>query len=246
MTKIVTILLTHQTHAEVCRMLSYWQEMDAEQEFIIAHGGDLDRPDSFDGYWVKITDPMLRTKDHPRERQSYLGVFQALAPLIAQLEATHVHLAEYDEIPLIRDLNQKLLDWMSQERCDVLGHRLVRVDQSSHPHYLDHQKDSAFDRYWQSIGVRDDATITLSMLGCGSFWKHEAFQAVASLQPSMRMYLELFLPTAAHHLGYRVRPMPSQQDVFMAPEKPKSPGELERYRELGAWRLHPVKHMWLE
>ena len=175
-------------------MLSYWRDLDPQQEFIIAHGGDLDKPTDFTGNWVKITDPELRTKDHPRERQSYLGVFRALAPLISQLNATHVHMAEYDEIPLIPDLNRKLLDLMGEERCDVLGHRLMRVDESSHPHYLDHQKDPAFGRYWKTFAIREDSGVTLSMLGCGSFWKCEAFQAVAALLPTMRMYLELFLP----------------------------------------------------
>jgi len=51
------------------------------------------------------------------------------------------------------------------------------------------------------------------------------------------------LPTAVHHLGYRVRPI-SNQDVFMAPELIKKKQDLSDYRQQGAWRVHPVKEMW--
>jgi hypothetical protein len=244
MHKIVTILLTHQSAEKVEKMLKYWRAQDVNQYFIVAHGGDLDRPESSADYWVKIADPLLRTKDHPRERQSYLGVFAATVSIVEKLGATHVHLAEFDEIPLVNNLNQKLLNMMEHENCDVLGHCLRRVDDTTSPHYMDHQKDAAFSAYWASISKRKETEVVLSMLGCGSFWRYEVFAAVAKLAPPMRIYLELFLPTAAHHLGYRVRPMPQQQDAFMDPEKKRGIKDLEHAKRQGAWRLHPVKEMW--
>jgi hypothetical protein len=133
---------------------------------------------------------------------------------------------------------------MAKEDCDVLGHRLFRVDDTTQPHCMDHLRDAAFVAYWLEISRRKEKGVVLSMLGCGSFWTRECFDAVASLQPSMRMYLELFLPTAAHHLGYRVRPI-ANQDVFMAPEIIKSKSDLTILKEQGAWRVHPVKEMWV-
>jgi len=245
MPKIATILLTHQGTDEVNRMLAYWRNLDADQEFIIAHGGDSPITPSGNECWIRITDPELRTRDHPRERQSYLGVFKAVSAAIAERGSTHVHLAEYDEIPMVPDLNRRLLELMDAEKCDVLGHRLLRVDDTTHPHFLDHQKDPTFLEYWKGISVREKPGVVLSMLGCGSFWKWEVFDALCRLEPTTRIYLELFLPTAAHHLGYRVRPL-AGQDAFMAPEKPKSREDLAKMKERGAWRVHPVKDMWVK
>jgi hypothetical protein len=45
----------------------------------------------------------------------------------------------------------------------------------------------------------------LSMMGTGSFRRKEAFGAVATLPEEVLVFLELFRPTAAHHLGFRVR-----------------------------------------
>lgn len=243
--KIVTILLTHQAKEAVARMRDYWRDLDPNQHFIIAHGGEHAEWQNEMPDLVRVDDPALRTRDHPRERQSYHGVFRAVLPLIDQLQATHVHLAEFDEIPVIRNLNQKLLSLMEKEACDVLGHRLYRVDDTTQPHAMDHLRDKNFLEYWHRISCRADKGIVLSMLGCGSFWTRECFDAVALLDPPVRIYLELFLPTAAHHLGYRVRPI-SDQDHFMAPEILKQKGELAHYREKGAWRVHPVKEMWVQ
>jgi hypothetical protein len=245
MPSIVTVLLTHQSRDAVVKMREYWRSLDPDQHFLIAYGGGKaswqdDMPDL-----VLVDDPALRTRDHPRERQSYHGVFQSVLPRVNELGATHVHLAEFDEIPVVGDLNDRLLSLMEKESCDVLGHRLFRVDHTTHPHASDQMKDPEFMSYLREISCRSDKKVVLSMLGCGSFWTRDCFEAVARLCPPLRIYLEIFLPTAAHHLGYRVRPI-SDQDDFMAPEIIKQKDELATYRNKGAWRVHPVKRMWLD
>ena len=243
--KIVTILLTHQSREAVVKMRDYWRELDPNQDFVIAYGGvKADWQDDIPDL-VRVNDPQLCTRDHPRERQSYHGVFRAVLPLINDRQATHVHLAEFDEIPVVSNLNERLISLMEKEDCDVLGHRLYRVDDTTQPHAMDHLREENFLSYWKDISCRADQGIVLSMLGCGSFWTRECFAAVAALDPPVRIYLELFLPTAAHHLGYRVRPI-WNQDHFMAPEIVKQKEELNHYRQQGAWRVHPVKQMWVE
>lgn len=246
MSRIGTILLTHQAPDAVQRMVDYWRALDGDQEFLVAYGGEKALSASIQGFdTVYITDPQLRTRDHPRERQSYLGVFQACIPWIETKEISHIHFAEFDEIPLVKNLNLSLLRSMRQEQCDVLAHRLRRIDGTNHPHYLHHVSDESFMEFWKSISCRTDQEVVLSMLGCGSFWKKEVFIAVANLNPPLRIYLELFLPTAAHHLGYRLRGF-NADDSYMAPEQIKQANELEKYRALGAERVHPVKNMWTE
>lgn len=241
---VATVLLTHESPEAVSRMCAHWLERDPDQVLIIAYGGTRENFSKLElQHAVFVDDPELRTRDHPREKQSYLGVFSAVAPLIEELGVSHVHLAEYDEIPLVSGLNSRLLEVLAREDADVAGHRLNRVDDTGHPHFTFHLHDPAFMGYWRSISLRDDAEVVLSMLGCGSFWKAEAFVAVSKLRPPIRIYLELMLPSAAHHLGFRVRPFPDQ-DRFMAPEIPKSRGDFEPFRKEGAWRIHPVKGYW--
>lgn len=242
--KVATVLLTHEAPEAVSRMVGHWQAHDPEQVILVAFGGTAEAFARLEvEHAVFVEDPGLRTRDHPRERQSYLGVFSAVAPLIESLGVSHVHLAEYDEIPLVSGLNRRLLDVLEHEGADVAGHRLYRVDETGHPHFTFHCHDPAFMDYWSSISCRDDHGVVLSMLGCGSFWTAGAFLAVARLSPPIRIYLELMLPTAAHHLGFRVRPFPDE-DRFMAPEVPKTRADFEEFRRQGAWRIHPVKGYW--
>jgi len=80
------------------------------------------------------------------------------------------------------------------------------------------------------------------MFGSGSFWTREAFEAVAAQAEPMPIYLELDLPTLAHHLGFRVRDLPDQnQFVCVRPDRTE---EREIARRKGAWALHPVKYLW--
>lgn len=248
MPTFATVLLTHERPDAVARMCRHWLRLDPEQHVIVAYGGERSVHAELAAMGlnaVHVADPELRTKDHPRERQSYSGVFRTVLPLIRQSGASHVHFAEYDEIPLVEGLSRRLLNLLETERADVIGHRLERVDGTSHPHYTSHRNDPAFHAYWRSFSRREDKDTVLSMLGCGSFWKREAFEAVAELTPPLRIYLELMLPTAAHHLGFRVRPCLGQ-DRFMAPEEPKSKEEFEDFRREGALRIHPVKGYWQE
>ncbi|BCU76930.1 hypothetical protein [Luteolibacter sp. LG18] len=243
---VATVLVTHEAPDAVARMCAYWQERDPDHAVVVAYGGTEENFAALDvGPKVFVSDPWLRTKDHPRERQSYLGVFQAVLPVIRALDVTHVHVAEYDEIPLVSGMNARLVGMLEREKADVAGHRLTRLDETGHPHYTFHRRDPAFHRYWRTITCREEPEVVLSMLGCGSFWKRRAFEAVALLEPPLRIYLELMLPTAAHHLGFRVRPMDGA-DRFMAPEVLKTPGDFEEFRRQGAWRIHPVKGYWSE
>jgi hypothetical protein len=80
------------------------------------------------------------------------------------------------------------------------------------------------------------------MLGCVSFWKRPAFTAVADARESSPFYLEIALPTLAHHLGFRVRGLGDQTE-WVQPGGDLSP-RLEALRTAGAWMAHPVKQFW--
>lgn len=151
----------------------------------------------------------------------------------------YVYLTEYDHVPLVPDLHERMLERASSEKADVLAHHLHRIEGTNHPHYLFHSSEERFHRYFESISAREDKRVILSMLPTGSFWSREAFEAVASREEPIPVYVELYLPTLAHHLGYRVRELPEQNPFVLA--SGDRVREIDSARAAGAWTLHPVK-----
>ncbi len=80
------------------------------------------------------------------------------------------------------------------------------------------------------------------MLGTGSVWRREAFDAVADIAEPFPIYLEIYQPTLAHHMGFRVRPLPDQ-DQFVDNLRDMSE-QIDAARTCGAWVIHPVKRLW--
>ncbi len=146
-----------------------------------------------------------------------------------------------DHVPLIPDLYERMIDRLQAENADVLAFHLRRVDGTSDPHYLHHANETRFHDFFSSISRRADPEVVLAMLGTGSFWKREVFEAVTSIPEPFPIYFELYLPTLAHHLGYRLRDL-AEQNAFV-----RHMGDfsqcLDQCRTSGAWTAHPVKSL---
>ena len=224
-------------------MLDWWRQSFDLGGVLIAAGG---RREDFEGIAhaqkIFIADPRLRTVDHQREFQSYTGLFHAIAEWLKGRDFTHVSFCEYDHLPLIGDFNERQLARLAAEGADVIGCQVRRVDGTNHPHYLYHRSNPEFHRFWAKISRRDDPGVVLSMFGSGSFWTRAAFDAVAAAEEPFRVYLEIQLPTLAHHLGFRVHDLPDQ-NPFVQVFRDLG-GEIDEARRAGAWAVHPVKQRW--
>ena len=240
----LTILLTHQAEPLVEAMAAWWQHHAPGPDLLIAYGGPRERYESLRvPAKVFVDDTRLRTRDHQRERQSFAGVFTAVNEWLRERpDYRFIHLSEFDCIPLCGDLFARLEARLAGEDADVLGCRLERVDGTNHPHFLYHSADPQFAPFLHRLSVRPDRSVVLAMLGCVSFWKREAFTAVAEEEESSPLYLEIALPTLAHHLGFRVRGL-SDQSQWVQPLGDLAT-ELATLRAAGAWMAHPVKGFW--
>lgn len=224
-------------------MLEWWRGFVAPEDVLLAYGGTeadfqaLDHPQKF-----FVNDPRLRTRDHQRELQSYTAIFREASRWLRDRPYEVVHFCEYDQVPLAADFNRQQADRLDAEKADVLGYRVLRVDGTSHPHYLYHASNPQFHEFLRSVSCRNDPGVVLSMFGTGSVWRREAFDAVAGIDEPFPMYLELYLPTLAHHLGFRVRPLPDQ-DRFVHHLEDMS-GKMDDACRAGAWVIHPVKALW--
>lgn len=256
--RVLHLLLTHQRAAAVAAMVAWWEETGVTREDILlvaTHPDEREFAAMDVPRKLAVHDARLRTRDHQRERQSYVGVFAAIARWLRDhaaggQEFAALHLAEYDHLPLAPDLADRFLGALRTERADVLGHELRRVDGTNQPHYLYHLGDGRFASFWAGMSRRRDAdgrAAVLSMFGSGTVWTPAAFMAVAGLPEPCPVYLELWLPTAAHHLGFRVREFPPEAGgARFISSLGERQGQIAEARAAGAWTLHPVKRLWEE
>ncbi len=242
---VLNVILSHQTAPEIEKMLAWWKERVPIESIVIAYGGtQSDFAVVNHQSKILIDDPRLRTRDHQRELQSYSKLFHNVSQFLNTQgqDFQFVHFIEYDHLPLVADLNARQIERLVEEQADVLGFHLHRVDGTNNAHFLYHASNEKFASYWSEITCRTESEVVLSMFGSGSFWKREAFDAVASVPEPFPIYMEIYLPTLAHHLGFRVREFADQnQFVGVLRDKTK---QIARDQAKGAWTLHPVKQLW--
>jgi hypothetical protein len=239
---ICFLLLTHQAPEETERLIARWRSYCAPPaQLVLAYGGSRDSFGQI-SYEPKffLDDPRLRTRDHQREKQSYGELFRKTAAWLREHpECGFVYLSEYDHWPLARNLGPRLIERLRREKADVLGHEFFRRDRTSCVYYLHHLADPRFLPWLREHSRRRDPEAVFNMLGTGSFWTREAFLAVADCEETIPIYLETYLPTLAHHLGFRVRDF-QEQSRFVRGAGDLG-GEIATARAAGAWTIHPVK-----
>lgn len=245
---IANIILSHEPAENIKRMMEWWKHCVPVESIVIAYGGSREVFDELDMPGFYVDDPRLKTLDHQRERQSYSGVMRAFLESPCADGVSYVNFAEYDQIPTLRNLNAAQLGNLSEEGADVLGYGVRRVDATSNAHYLSHQSDPGFGGFLQRISCRRDAGVVLSMFGFGSFWTVGAWRAVAEVTETHPIYLELALPTIAHHLGFRVRPVREEVNGacsrFAQPSPVQKHSRVDEAARAGALFCHPVKGFW--
>jgi len=244
MDPVLNVILSHQSAQAVAKMIAHWNSCVPNESILIAYGG---QEAEFDSVQHKqkffVDDPRVRTRDHQRELQSYTSLFRLTAEFLNTRgdQFEFVHFAEYDHLPLALDLNRRQIQRLNAEEADLVGFHLRRVDDTSDPHFLYHAADDKFMTFWAGISRRDKSEVVLSMFGTGSFWTRESFLAVANVTEPFPIYMELYLPTLAHHLGFRVRDLADQNRFVRALEHEIC--SIDQARAEGAWTLHPVKKL---
>lgn len=237
--RVLVILLDHRNGAQVHPLIERWNRVLRSGTVLLAYGGNHFDEVEYEPKLL-ITDPRLRTRDHQRERQTCLGLFkQVLSWMETKPAFDFIHLVEFDHVALVSDLIERLLARINSEHADLLGYRVQQIDDTNHPHFLGRAHDAAFASFLSSMSCRSDPDVVLSMLGTGLFWRRDAFEAVCRRDEPFPIYGELYFPTVAHHLGFRVRDMEGQRRFVT--HQPQLLPPLEVCRRQGAWSVHPVK-----
>jgi hypothetical protein len=237
---VMNIVLTHQGGAHFRRLMQKWGGVSQMESVWIAFGGSKEEFDLLDfPRKVFIDDPDLRKVDNQRDKQSYTGIFRGMAGAVKSNAPDFIHLCEYDHVVLIPDLNARQMAEMKREQADVMGHMLVRMDGSGHYFQLYHESEPGFAEHWKNLSVREDKRAVLNMFGSGSVWTREAFLDVARRPQEIPCYLETYLPTLAHHLGYRVRCWDESRHLLSNLPSPSINEGIAVAK--GCWTVHPVK-----
>jgi hypothetical protein len=245
MNETLAILVTHQSPRNVRRMLDWWKDKVIGTELLVAYGGSSDDFSNIESSSkVFVPDQRLRTKDHVRDRQSYTGIFQTASGLLRRSRCDHIWLVEFDHIPVNPNIVLELKRRMVERRADIICYHLRRIDGTNSPHFLEHAKDQQFFDFWRSVSVRKDKNVILSMFASGSLWRRETFEAIASTDESFPIYQEIYLPTLAHHLGFRLCDLGEQNDFIRA--VPSNMLTFQYARAHGALSVHPLKQFWDE
>jgi hypothetical protein len=242
--RILWLILAHQEASAVEKILEYWMNFVPPEDLLIAYGGvnrdefaRIKHPQK-----LFIDDPRLRTRSHVLEKQSYTRVLRETCRWPRMRETfTHVYLAESDLFPVSEDLSPCLLSRLREANADVLFYHLKRVDGTNWCHLLYHQSFPGFPAFLTSISRRHEREVILNAIGCGSFWTKSALETVAEIDEIEPVYLELFLPTVAHHLGFRVVEF-SEQNRFIS-VIPKNRATVSDCKASGALFVHPVKRL---
>src|ERR1700686_1515697 len=195
MNSVLNLILSHQPAAAVSKMVAYWSRCVPSEGILIAYGGTRNEFDAI-RHQQKffVDDPRLRTRDHQREFQSYTRLFQSAGEFLQRQgdQFRFVHVAEYDHLPLVPDLNERQIERLTAEGADLLGFHLRRVDGTNDPHFLYHMENDEFMQFWRGITQRSEPEVILSVFGSGSFWNREAFCAVCAVEGPFPIYMEIY------------------------------------------------------
>src|ERR1041384_402503 len=124
MPSVLNLILSHQPATAIARMIGYWERCVSRNSILIAYGGANSQFEQIQHQQkFFVDDPRLRTRDHQRELQSYTKLLQLASDFLNSRgdEFQFVHLAEYDHLPLVADLNERQIERLTAEGADLLG-----------------------------------------------------------------------------------------------------------------------------
>lgn len=238
--RTLIFLLTHQNAQDTQIRLDTWTQAVPRENIVIVSDQSEEEFAKIQHPWkIRSVDPRRQTVDHQRDLQSVTSACQEVSKWMAGQDFTHVFMAEFDLFPLTKKLVPRLYTLMEQAQADILAHEVRRIDQTSSAMYLYHRDRPGFAEFWERVSVRQERDIILSMLGTGSFWKREAFDAICAYDEPLPIYLEIYLPTLAHHLGFRIVDL-GEESRYISGLGDRI-AEVEAAQRDDALFIHPIK-----
>lgn len=242
---LLTAVLTHLPAPLVRAQLAHLRELAPHVRFVACHGGtraDFDRLEAADA--VFVDDPSLRGPHFDKSLNDTLGALHATY-VRDDPAVDHVYVVEYDHMILSARFDRALLDLAGRTGAGLLGKAASPRNDSNWPHYLASRGDTALNEYVAARSRRDDPALRLGCLGTGLLFRRDALDAFCSLDDPPPAYVELFVPTMVHHLGFDVVDVDAVSDLYAdirwLPEFDLA--ELRAAKRAGRAFAHPFKRI---
>ena len=212
---LLTAIVTHLGPEEAGRQLAYLRALSPGSRFALLHGGA--RPD-FDALAEAdkafVDDPTLRG---PNQHQSYTRALRTAFEAFVERDpdVDLLHFVEYDQLVLRADFEEPLRALAAETGAGLLAKSASPRNDTNWPHHLRHRGDAALDAYFERISTRPDPGERWGCLGSGMLFTRDALAAFhAATHDAPHAYLELFVPTAVHHLGFEVVDVDAVSDLY--------------------------------
>jgi hypothetical protein len=241
----LTAILTHLKPELVEAELDYLHALAPDSRFAVCHGGrreDFDRLPTGSG--VFIEDPSLRGPHFDKSINDTLSVLYEVY-VRDDPAVEFLYLAEYDQLILRADFEDTLAGLSRRHNAGLVAKAVSCRDDSNWPHHLRVLHDERLNAFIAAISVRDDPSTRWGCLGTGILLRRDALEAFCALRDAPHYYIELFLPTIVHHLGFRVLDADAVSDVYATIRWLPEYGVGETLAEARAGRtfVHPFKRL---
>lgn len=235
------------THLEVDRVrvgIDLLAVVAPDARFVVCYAGEpaqFERLDLDDK--VFIEDPTLKSRGP--HLQSMTAVFNATwsAYFAEDDHWDALYVIEYDHLVLDGDFERHLTTLAEQTQADLLGKNCVDCTATNHEHYIRFRRDLRLLDHLRRLSVREDPTRLFSCLGNGIWLSRQALEAYVAVPHHPPCYLEVYVPTLLHHLGFRVVNIDAHSDLYRDVRwlPPFEVAEVMARLEDGAAFMHPVK-----
>jgi hypothetical protein len=212
---LVTLMQTHLGAADVRSQLAYLRALSPAVRFAVCHGGARADFDALgEEHAAFVDDPTLRG---PNQHQSYTAVLRAGYEAFVEPdpEVDLLYFVEYDHLILHSDFHERLRALAAATGAGLLTKFGSPRNDTNWPHYLRYRGDAALDAYIERITTRPDPSARWGCLGTGMLFTRDALAAFhAATHDAPHAYLELFVPTVVHHLGFEVIDVDRLGDLY--------------------------------
>lgn len=237
---------THLPAADVRRQLAYLRALSPGVRFAICHGGArTDFETLGEEAAVFVDDPTLRG---PNQHQSYTAVLRAAYEEFVEPdpEVDLLYFVEFDQLVVRADFEDPLRALAAETGAGLVAKFASQRNDTNWPHYLRQRGDRDLDAYFERITVRPDPGARWGCLGSGMLFTRDALAAFHAATPEApHAYLELFVPTTIHHLGFEIADPDRHGDLYASIRwRPEfTPEEAIAAKRAGRAFVHPFKRL---
>jgi hypothetical protein len=242
---VLTAVLTHLDDELVRGQVDYLRELAPESRFVACFGGPRAQ---FDRLTVEdvlfIDEPSLQGGHFERSNTGLLTtVYERRVRDVPEIE--FVYFIEFDHLILRSDFEQQLVALANRTGAGLLGKFASPRNDTNWPHFLRYRDDERVNRFLTSISRRDDVALRLGCLGSGMLLRREALAAFSSIDDPPEVYVEMFVPTVVHHLGFDVVDVDGHSDLYAAVSWRPEYGveEAVAAKRAGRTFVHPFKRL---